>query len=117
MSVTSPSFTLRDLPFAARLTLAVFLISVGVGYMFALVQLHFQDAKPGTAFPTLEDAVIKFHGRTGEAPKPRILVLIAADAKLPFTGTGQMSAAFTTRSDGWKGEIKERAKAMTGKKK
>lgn len=115
MSVNSPSFTLRELPFPARLTLAVFLISVGVGYVAAMIQLHFQDAKPGTLLPTVEDAKKKFSRGTEDAPKAHMLVLVAADEGLPWNGTGQMSAAFTTRSDGWKGAIKKQAKKM-GKK-
>ena len=45
---TAPErLTLRALPLAARLVLAVFLIAVGLGYGSALVQLHFQHASPG----------------------------------------------------------------------
>ena len=42
----SPPWTLHKLPLAARMSLACFLISVGVGYFSALVQLHFQHAAP-----------------------------------------------------------------------
>jgi hypothetical protein len=107
----SDRWTLRDLPFAARLVVAAFLISVGVGYFSALVQLHFQHAKPGSVMPTGDDAVRTFHGPVGEAPKSRLVRLIEADEGAPFNGSGQMSAAFTTRSSGWKAAIKARAKA------
>src|SRR5262245_40016052 len=42
MSDTSPRFVLRNLTLAPRLVIAIFLVSVGVGYFSALVQLHFQ---------------------------------------------------------------------------
>src|SRR3954471_15790177 len=111
MNDTSPPpaarWTLRDLPLAARLTLAAFLISVGLGYFSALVQLHFQHAEPGQHLPAAEQAVLKFHPfPVGKPPKSRFQLLIEADESLPFNGTGQMAAAFTTRSEGWKGKIK-----------
>jgi hypothetical protein len=112
MNDTSPSprWTLRDLPFAARLTLAGFLISVGIGYVSALVQLHFQHATPGSMLPTPEDAVRKFHG--GTKPLSRIEQLLTADENLPFNGSGQMRSAFTSRSEGWKSAIKKKAREM-----
>jgi hypothetical protein len=110
MHDTADRWTLRNLPCAARLVLAAFLISVGVGYFSALVQLHFQHAKPGSVMPTGDDAVRTFHGRVGEAPKSRLVRLIEAGEHETFNGTGQMSAAFTTRSSGWKSAIKTRAK-------
>src|SRR6516162_659884 len=57
-----PRFTLRELPFSARLTLALFLVSVGLGYGAALVQIHFQHASPGEFMPSAQDVVVKFHG-------------------------------------------------------
>jgi hypothetical protein len=105
-------WTLRDLPFAARLTLAVFLVSVGIGYFSALVQLHFQHASKGSMLPTPEDAVKKFHGPTGEKPASRIEQLLTRDENEPFNGSGQMSAAFTRRSEGWKKAIQDKAKAL-----
>jgi hypothetical protein len=112
MSDTSARWTLRDLPLAARLVLASFLISVGIGYFSALVQLHFQHAKPGSVMPTGEDAVRTFHGPVGEAPSSRLVRLIEADEGLTFNGSGQMSAAFTRRSSDWKAAIKSRAQGM-----
>jgi hypothetical protein len=109
---SSPRWTLRDLPFAARLTIAVFLVSVGIGYFSALVQLHFQHAKPGSMLPTGGDAIARFHGPTGDRPVSRIEQLVAADENLPFNGSGQMSAAFTRRSEGWKGAIARKARQL-----
>jgi hypothetical protein len=106
---SAPPWCLSNLPFAARLTLACFLISVGIGYCSALVQLHFQHATPGEMLPTPKDAVRTFHGpRETVEPKSRLEVLITADETLPWNGTGQMSAAFTTRSEGWKAAIRKR---------
>jgi hypothetical protein len=111
---SSPRFVLRNLPLAARITLAVFLISVGIGYFSALVQLHFQHASPGSLLPNGEDAVRMFSGSRGEKPKCHITILLEADEKLPWNGSGQMSAAFTTRSEGWKSSIKKRAQQLAG---
>jgi hypothetical protein len=111
--VRSGRFTLRDLPLPARLTLAVMLISIGIGYVSALIQLHFQHSMPGSLLPTGDDAVRTFHGATGPKPLSRIQVLLEADENLPFTGSGQMSAAFTTRAESrWKKDIERKAKAL-----
>jgi hypothetical protein len=105
-------FVLRDLPFAARLTLAVFLLCVGVGYFAAIVQLHLQHASPGEIVPTADDAVKIFHGPTGAKPLSKLEALLEADENLKWNGTGQMSAAFTRKSEGWKSAIKEKAKEL-----
>jgi hypothetical protein len=113
----SDRWTLYNLPLAARLTLAVFLISVGIGYFSALIQLHFQHATPGEMMPTPKSTVDVFHGPVGEAPKSTIERLITADEALRFTGTGQMrSAFFRNDEDGvWKNEVMRIAKAKKGK--
>src|SRR5947208_15356094 len=108
-SETSERWTLSNLPCAAKLTLAAFLISVGLGYFSALIQLHFQHAKPGSAMPTGSDAVDKFHGPTGAPPMTPVERLITADESKPLNGTGQMRSPFFRRSDNWKGTIKGRA--------
>jgi hypothetical protein len=105
------TFVLRDLPLAARLTLAVFLISVGIGYVSALVQVHFQHARPGEFLPTPENMEPIYHGGDTK-PVSTIERLIMADEKLPFNGTGEMSRAFTIKSEGWKGKIKEKAQEL-----
>src|SRR5262245_40208499 len=104
MTSTTPEtrFTVRDLPFAARLTLTLFLVSVGIGYCSALVQLHFQHAKAGRMLPDGADAVNKFHGAVGENPVSQIEQLIFADEQREKNGTGQMSAAFFRWSENWK---------------
>lgn len=107
MHAPTRHFVLRDLSLATRLTLAAFLVSVGVGYCSALVQLHFQHASPGKALPTPDDAVTTFYGRSGASQLERILV---ADEGKPFNGNGSMRQTFTAKSAGWKAAIKRRAK-------
>lgn len=104
----APRWTLRELPLSARLTLALFLISVGIGYFSALIQLHFQQAQPGELMPTPQDAIRIFHGDTGAAPKSKLVQLIEADPSAKFNGSGQMSAAFFERSSDWKKLVKKR---------
>ncbi len=106
---------LRDLPLAARLTLALFLISTGIGYVSALVQLHFQHASPGNLLPTPEDAQRVFSGPASE-PVSQIERILTADEKEKFNGTGSMAAAFTTRSADWKDRLKEQTKKLKREK-
>src|SRR5262245_27341191 len=98
---TSPPLTLRDLPLAARLTLAAFLISVGIGYFSALVQLHFQHASPGSLLPTADDATKVYHGATGQRPMSKMEHLLEAEESLKLNSNGQMRTAFTSSSEGW----------------
>jgi hypothetical protein len=56
-------FTLRDLPFPAKLVITVFLISVGLGYLWGLVQMHFKHAGKGDLMPSLTDTVEQFSGQ------------------------------------------------------
>jgi hypothetical protein len=102
-------YALRDLPLAARLVLSAFLLSVGLGYTAALVQLHFKHAKKGELFPNAGDTIRIFHG---DVPKTRIEQLIDADPSLPFDKTGQMRAAFTGQSEGWTTVVRSRAKKL-----
>jgi hypothetical protein len=117
MNATSPprTFVLRNLPLSARLTLAGFLLSVGLGYVSALVQLHFQHATPGSLLPTPEDAERVFHGdRT--RPVSTVERLLTADEKLAFSGSGQMVGAFLEKhSNDWKTAVKEKVKRLAGR--
>src|SRR5215213_7091938 len=110
---TTSRWTVRDLPLAARLTLAAFLISTGIGYFSALVQLHFQHAKPGEMMPTAEDAERMFTLQKG---KSQLMALIEAEEEKPFNGGGQMSTAFTKKSTepGWKAAIRKKYSEMGG---
>jgi hypothetical protein len=110
MSEDTPRRTyLRDLPFSARLVLAVFLASVGFGYFSAIVQLHFQDARAGELLPSGADAVEKFHGTDGASEIERLLT---ADESRPFNGSGSMRSAFFARSSGWKSQVRKKKTAM-----
>jgi hypothetical protein len=105
----TPPFVLRDLRCSARVTIAVFLIAVLLGYFSALVQLHVQHARPGDLLPSKADVVRIYHGTAG-APKSTLQRLLEADESLPFNGSGTMAPAFTKRSDGWTDAIRDRAK-------
>jgi hypothetical protein len=112
MTDTSPCncWTLRDLPFAARLTIAAFLISAGFGYFSGLVNLHFQTASPGEAMPTPDDAQRDFRGTGKSSQLERLLV---AHPSLPFNGQGSMRSVFTKqRAAGWAKARKARAKDL-----
>jgi hypothetical protein len=113
---TPRSFTLRELPLAARLTLALFLISVGIGYVSALVQLHFQHASPGEALPTTDDAVRTFHGHVGDKPKSKIEQLLPEEFEgKKLNGQGQMTVAFFKRADDYTEAISNKAKELAKK--
>ena len=63
MTTTSVDrLVLRNLPLPTRLMLAAFLISVGIGYLSALVQLHFQHAPAGQLLPDGDDATAIYSG-------------------------------------------------------
>jgi len=113
---TPARLRLRDLPFTARVVLSAFLLSVGLGYTAALVQLHIQHATPGNLLPTQEDAVRLFHGSKGERPKSKLELLIDSEENLQFNGSGQMRAAFTTKSTkpDWDSAIDKRAEKIAG---
>jgi hypothetical protein len=118
LSTSPPSrLLLRDLPVAARLTLAALLISVGIGYFSALVQLHFQHAQPGAWLPNGADAERMFsHTRASDRKLSKLEMLLDADENLPWNGGGQMSAAFTKKSSGWSKAIKSKAKQFVGRR-
>ncbi len=98
MTEPTPRFTLRDLPFVARLVLALFLISVGLGYLAALVQVRAQQGAPGQFLPGKNEVVAAFHGEPGKSVLER---LVTANENLPLTGTGSMRSAFTYNSLDW----------------
>jgi hypothetical protein len=107
---TNGRWTLRDLAFAARLTIAVFLIALGCGYFSALVNLHFQVATPGEPLPTKDDVQRAYRGKSKVSPLERLLV---AHPSLPFNGQGSMRSVFTKqRAGGWQKERRARAKEL-----
>ena len=94
--------TLRQLPLPVRLVLSLFLLSVGLGYLSALMQLHFRHATSGDALPMPDDMVEIFSGVSnwsGKAPAPpkpvsKMERLIMAPEDLPHNGSGTMAFAF-----------------------
>src|ERR1700752_4089113 len=102
MVVDPNRLTLRDLPLAARIVLAAFLLSVGLGYFSAMVQLHFQHASKGELMPTADDVVRHFHGEAGQKPASKLQRLVENTATgQPFNGSGSMVAAFFKKSETW----------------
>lgn len=102
MTGSEPSrWSLRQLPLAARLTISLFLISVGLGYFAGLVQLHFAHAKSGGALPSPQDAIDLYHGATGQ-PISKLEQLLITPDHAPFNGHGTMRPAFFEKSSGWK---------------
>lgn len=109
--------TLGELSLPVRLTLALFLLSVGIGYVSALVQLHFQHATPGDLLPSPEDAVRVFHGDVGEKPKSKIEQLLPEDYQgKKMNGQGQMTAAFFKRAEDYSEAISEKARELAKEK-
>ncbi len=102
-------FVLRDLSLPSRFVLAAFLVSVGIGYFAALVQLHFQGASAGKPLPTMDNAVDTYAG--GGKPTSQLERVLMTDEHKPFSGSGSMRSALTTRSSGgWKKTIAKLAK-------
>jgi hypothetical protein len=102
-------FLLRQLPVAPRLVMALFLLSAGLGYFSALVQLHFQGAAAGNHLPGPDETVAIYHGHAGSGQLERLLT---SDESKPFNGSGSMRAAFTTRSGGWVRALKQKCKEL-----
>jgi mono/diheme cytochrome c family protein len=107
MSRSSRRFALRDLSLAPRLVMAVFLLSVGLGYVSALVQVHFQHAAEGQLMPGPKEVVKEFHGES-DSQLDRLLM---APESRPFNGHGTMAPAFTSESLGWKADVATRGEA------
>jgi len=114
----APRITLRELPFAARLVLSVFLIAVGLGYFSAMVQLHMKHSKKdGEPLPTGVDVVEIFAGLkpydpTVAAPCSRIDTLLSADEKTEDVGKDNMAPAFFAKSKGWATQQKTRGREV-----
>jgi len=88
---------LKALPLPAKIVLTTFLLSVGVGFSSALVNLHFQSADAGQVLPGPNETVAEFHG-SGH-PSQMIKLLTAHEGKA-FNGSGSMKSAFTKRRAG-----------------
>jgi hypothetical protein len=91
----SERWTLYNLPLAAKLAIATFLISAGLGYFSALVNLHFQEATPGKALPDENDVVRAYSSKDKASQFERLII---AHPSLPFNGEGSMRRVFTEKS-------------------
>jgi hypothetical protein len=107
MSRSPSRLVLRDLSLATRLVLATFLIAVGLGYVSALVQVHFQHAAEGQLMPGPNEVVKNFHGESDS----QFERLLTAPESRPFNGHGTMASAFTTESAGWKADVAVRGES------
>ena len=70
MSSPTPRLTLRDLPLPAKLLVTTFLISVGLGYLWAMAQVHFKHA-PRPAHAGIDDLVARFSASRGRSNRSR----------------------------------------------
>ncbi|MEK7215649.1 MAG: hypothetical protein AAB289_08655 [Chloroflexota bacterium] len=80
------------------MVLAGFLLVVGLGYLSALVQLHFQHAAPGQFLPDSMD-LERTYAATA-APTSMLARLLETPAG-PMNGTGTMRPAFFEKSQDW----------------
>jgi hypothetical protein len=96
-----PRFVLRNLPLAPKLVLTVFLLSVGVGYVSAMVQLHFRQAGPtGEVLPTSEQVVKRFHGDPKDT-KSRLEGILEGPREGPFGKQNMVPAFFEKSGSSW----------------
>src|SRR5574338_219032 len=97
---TATRWTLRQLPLPAKLVVTLFLLTVGLGYSSAMVQMHFQHTNgDGQPMPGPMDVVEIFAGKSWitreQAEKSRPvsklekLVMGPVDG-VPFNGSGSM---------------------------
>ncbi len=64
MTEPTPRFTLRQLPLPAKLVVTLFMLTVGLGYSSAMVQMHFQHTQgDGTPMPGKSDVIEIFAGK------------------------------------------------------
>jgi hypothetical protein len=113
MPAAPDRYTLRDLPLPAKLVVTGFLITVGVGYFAALVQMHFQHATKGHALPTPDDVVEKFSGLrapNGAAQTAKLEAILSGAADGAFDKTNMVPAFFAKSGSGYDKECKERGK-------
>ncbi len=96
---------------AGKIVVATFLLSVGIGFTSALVNLHFQSANAGQVLPGPEETVSEFHGTRQISQMERLLT---SNETRPFNGTGSMKSVFTIkRVGGIKRAIKEKQIHLT----
>ena len=96
-------FTIRQLPLPAKLVVTLFLISVGIGYFSAMVQIHMQHTnRDGSPMPTGADIIERFSGLKhpdpdAKPPQSKIELLISGEPHGVFN-TKNMAPAFYEKS-------------------
>ena len=95
MNSNDTRLTLRDLPLPAKLVISTFLISVGLGYCWAMMQVHFKHASSGSLLPTLNDVVERFSGQHAPWDKGEIA---AANNKPADHAAGKLVAGAKIKS-------------------
>jgi hypothetical protein len=104
-------FTLSELPLPAKLTITVFLLSIGLGYVSAMVQLHMKDTKKdGTPMPGVADVQEKycsFIEYDDKYPGSKFESIISGDKNGAFSKSN-MAAAFFSKSTGYEKDVKKR---------
>jgi len=112
---SAPRFTLRALPLPAKMVVTLFMLTVGLGYSSALVQMHFQHTQgDGSPMPGEKDVIEIFAGKrwvTAEEaktlrPKSR-LELMATGARDSWGGTSMAPAFFHKDPSGSYKELTE----------
>ena len=105
-----PHFRLRQLPFPAKLVVTAFLLSVGLGYFSAMIQLHMKhSARDGNPLPGPNDVIEVFAGlkpvEPGAEEAPATIDrLISGDINAKSESKANMAPAFKALSKGWKAE-------------
>ncbi|MGL6094921.1 MAG: hypothetical protein ACRC7O_03835, partial [Fimbriiglobus sp.] len=118
MSSPATRFLLRDLPVPAKLVLSAFLISVGLGYLSAMVQLHMKhSSKDGSPLPSPNDVIERFSGLKPHDPaappeKSKIAVLIGGDINASDVSKENMAPAFRAKSKGYEKQCADRGKPV-----
>jgi len=102
MQIPAPRFHLRDLPLPARVVLTVFLLTIGLGYLSALIQLHFKHASKGNVMPSITDVVENFSGQRPpwlppEAPPEQLPQAPAVKADQPLVAAAKIKSIITDR--------------------
>lgn len=115
-----PRYTLRDLPLPAKLVVSAFLLSVGLGYCSAMVQLHMKHSDmEGNPLPSPDDVVERFSRFTtfdGKYPTSKIEAIISGDPEGGFNSSN-MTPAFYGESDSEYKKVKDLPKDDPRRKK
>ena len=106
------------MPLPAKLVISAFLISVGLGYISAMVQLHLQHgSRDGNPLPTSVDVLERFAGLKKfdpDAPRSpsKIEHLISGSTTELDVNANNMAPAFFAKSKGYPKETAERGQSV-----